>query len=41
MRNLKESERIIYAPHSTLGFTNFDKAGFITIPDEFVAFTKI
>lgn len=41
MRSLKESERIIYAPHATLGFSNFDKAGFINIPDEFVAFTKV
>lgn len=40
-RNLKQTERIIYAPFSNLGFLNFDKSGgYITIPDNHVVFTK-
>jgi hypothetical protein len=32
---------VIYAPHCNLGFLNYDKSGgFITIPDNYVMFTK-
>jgi ribosome biogenesis protein BMS1 len=40
-RTLKDKERIIYAPFSSLGALNFDKtSGYITIPDKYVVFTK-
>ena len=32
---------MIYAPQCNLGFLNYDKSGgFITIPDDYVMFTK-
>jgi len=32
---------VLYAPQCHLGFLNFDKSGgFITIPDQYVMFTK-
>lgn len=41
-RTLKQTERLIYAPQSNLGFLNYDKnSGYITIPDNHVMFTKI
>lgn len=41
-RTLKDKEKIIYAPFSSLGALNFDKtSGYITIPDKHVVFTKI
>ena len=40
-RTLKDKERIIYAPFSSLGALNFDKtSGYITIPDKYVVFSK-
>lgn len=40
-RTLKDKERIIYAPFSSLGALNFDKtSGYITIPDKYVFFSK-
>ncbi|EAS05797.2 elongation factor Tu GTP-binding domain protein (macronuclear) [Tetrahymena thermophila SB210] len=40
-RTLKQSEKIVYAPFSNLGFLNYEKSGgYITIPDEHVVFTK-
>jgi len=41
-RTLKDKEKIIYAPFSSLGALNFDKtSGYITIPDKYVIYTKI
>ena len=41
-RTLKDKEKIIYAPFSSLGALNFDKtSGYITIPDKYVVFTKV
>lgn len=41
-RTLKQTERIIYAPQSNLGYLNYDKnSGYITIPDNHIMFTKI
>ena len=41
-RNLKQNERIIYAPQSNLGFLNYEQtSGYITIPDKHVIFTEI
>ena len=41
-RSLRQTERIIYAPQSNLGFLNYDKSsGYITIPDNHVMFTRI
>lgn len=40
-RTLKDKERIVYAPFSSLGALNFDKtSGYITIPDKYVVFSK-
>lgn len=40
-RTLKQNERIIYAPHTNLGFLNYEKSGgYITIPEENVVYTK-
>lgn len=40
-RTLKDKERVIYAPFSSLGALNFDKtSGYITIPDKYVIFSK-
>jgi len=34
LRNLKDKEKVLYAPNSNIGALNFDKAtGYITIPD--------
>lgn len=41
-RTLKDKEKIIYAPFSSIGALNFDKtSGYITIPDKYVVFTKV
>jgi ribosome biogenesis protein BMS1 len=41
-RTLKQNERIIYAPHSNLGFLNYEQSsGYITIPDNHVLFTRV
>ena len=41
-RNLKQNERLIYAPQSTLGFLNYEQtSGYITIPDQHVIFTRL
>jgi len=41
-RTLKQTERIIYAPNSNLGYLNYEKSGgYITIPDKHVIFTKL
>ena len=41
-RNLKQNERLIYAPQSNLGFLNYEQtSGYITIPDEHVIFTRL
>jgi hypothetical protein len=41
LRNLKEKDRVLYAPHTNLGFLNYEKSGgFITIPDNAVVFSK-
>lgn len=41
-RNLKQNERVIYAPQSNLGFLNYEQtSGYITIPDKHVLFTEI
>ena len=38
---MKDKERIVYAPFSSLGALNFDKtSGYISIPDKYVVFTK-
>lgn len=41
IRNLKDKEKVIYAPFSNLGNLNFEKAtGYITIPDQQVIYTR-
>lgn len=41
LRTLTQKERIIYAPNSNLGFLNYEKTGgYITIPDEYVLYTR-
>lgn len=41
-RTLNQSERIIYAPSCNLGTLNFDySSGFVTIPHDYVKFSKI
>jgi ribosome biogenesis protein BMS1 len=41
-RNLKQNEKIIYAPMSNLGFLNYEQSsGYITIPDKHVMFTRV
>ena len=40
-RNLKDKERVLYAPYTNIGSMNFDKqTGYITIPEENVVFTR-
>lgn len=40
-RNLKDKEKIIYAPFSNIGAVNFENStGYITIPDKYVVYTK-
>jgi hypothetical protein len=42
MRNLKDKEKIIYAPFSNVGTLNFEKStGYITIPDKQVVYTRV
>jgi ribosome biogenesis protein BMS1 len=41
-RNLKDKERVLYAPFSNIGAMNFEKTtGYITIPDNQVVYTKL
>jgi len=41
-RNLKDRERVLYAPYSNIGAVNFEKStGYINIPDSNVVFTRI
>ncbi|CDW84912.1 bms1l protein [Stylonychia lemnae] len=41
-RNLKDKERVLYAPFSNIGAMNFEKTtGYITIPDQYVVYTKL
>jgi hypothetical protein len=41
-RNLKDKEKIIYAPFSNIGTLNFEKStGYITIPDKQVVYTRV
>ena len=40
-RNLKDKERVLYAPYTNIGSMNFEKTtGYINIPDENVVFTR-
>jgi hypothetical protein len=42
MRNLKDKEKILYAPFSNVGSLNFEKTtGYITIPDKQVIYTRV
>jgi ribosome biogenesis protein BMS1 len=41
LRNLKDKEKVLYAPFSNIGQLNFDKAtGYITIPDSQIVYTR-
>lgn len=41
-RNLKDKERVLYAPYTNIGSMNFEKTtGYINIPDSNVVFTRI
>jgi ribosome biogenesis protein BMS1 len=41
-RNLKDKEKVIYAPFCNIGAMNFEKTtGYITIPDKYVVYTKL
>ena len=41
-RNLKDRERVLYAPYTNIGAMNFEKAtGYINIPDKNVVYTRI
>lgn len=41
-RNLKDKERVLYAPFSNVGAMNFESTtGYITIPDQYVVYTKL
>lgn len=41
-RNLKDRERVLYAPYSNIGAMNFEKTtGYINIPDKNVIFTRV
>jgi len=41
-RNLKDKEKILYAPFSNVGSLNFEKTtGYITIPDKQVIYTRV
>lgn len=41
-RNLKDKERVLYAPYTNIGSMNFEKTtGYINIPDQNVVYTRI
>ena len=41
-RNLKDKERILYAPYTNIGSMNFEKTtGYINIPDQNVVYTRL
>ena len=41
-RNLKDKERVLYAPYTNIGCVNFEKTtGYINIPDTNVVYTRI
>lgn len=41
MRNLKDKEKVLYAPFCNVGALNFEKStGYITIPDNQVVYTR-
>ena len=41
-RNLKDKEKVLYAPFSNIGAMNFEKTtGYINIPDQYVVYTKL
>ena len=41
-RNLKDKERVIYAPYTNIGAMNLESTtGYINIPDKNVVFTRI
>jgi hypothetical protein len=41
-RNLKDKERVLYAPYTNIGCVNFEKTtGYINIPDINVVYTRI
>lgn len=41
-RNLKDKEKVLYAPFSNIGAMNFEKTtGYITIPDKYVVYTRL
>lgn len=41
-RTLKDKERVLYAPFCNIGAMNFEKStGYITIPDQYVVYTKL
>lgn len=41
-RNLKDRERVLYAPYTNIGAMNFEKTtGYINIPDDNVVYTRI
>ena len=41
-RNLKDKERVLYAPYTNIGAVNFEKTtGYINIPDKTVLYTRI
>lgn len=41
-RNLKDKERVLYAPYTNIGAMNFEKTtGYINIPDQNVVYTRI
>ena len=42
IRNLKDKERVLYAPYTNIGSMNFEKTtGYINIPDQNVVYTRI
>ena len=41
-RNLKDREKVLYAPFSNIGAMNYENTtGFITIPDKYVVYTRL
>ena len=41
-RNLKDKERVLYAPYTNIGSMNFEKTtGYINIPDKNVIYTRL
>jgi len=41
-RNLKDKERVLYAPYTNIGAMNFENTtGYINIPDSNVVYTRI